>query len=270
MSHEASRKTALVTGASAGIGAAFARVFAKEGFDLVLTALREDRLRRLAAELKTAHDANALCVTADLEDPTAPQALYDRVKSEGVNVDALVNNAGYGMPGRYQSTPWEAHARFIQIMVTAPSQLTYLYEADMVERGYGRIINVASLAGLLPGPAGHTLYAGVKSYLIKLSESLTLEHAGDDINVCAVCPGFTYSEFHDVVGNRENVSKLPKFLWMDAETVAREGYDAVMAGRAVCVNGSINKLLSGLNKLLPYSLGVEMMRRNSRRARVDD
>lgn len=270
MSNEASRKTALITGASAGIGAAFARVFASEGFDVVLTARREDRLKELAAELKTANGTNALCIAADLEDPAAPQALYDRIKSEGVDVDVLVNNAGYGVPDKYQSSPWGRHARFIQIMVTAPSQLTHLYEADMVARGYGRIINVASLAGLLPGPAGHTLYAAAKSYLIKLSESLSLEHADDDVNVCAVCPGFTYSEFHDVVGNRGNVSKLPKFMWMDADTVAREGYDAVMAGQPVWVNGGINRLLSGLTKLMPHSISLGMMRRNSKWARSDD
>ncbi len=270
MSNEVSRKTALITGASAGIGAAFARIFASEGFDLVLTARREERLKELAAELKTAHGAKALCITADLEDPAAPQALHDRIKGEAVNIDALVNNAGYGVPDKYQSAPWEKHARFIQIMVTAPSHLTHLFEADMTERGYGRIINVASLAGLLPGPSGHTLYAAAKSYLIKLSESLSLEHADDDVNVCAVCPGFTYSEFHDVVGNRGNVSKLPKFMWMDADTVAREGYEAVMAGRPVHVNGGVNRLLSGLTKLVPHSIGVGMMRRNSKWARSDD
>ena len=145
------RMTALVTGASAGIGKAFADVFAKYGFNLILTARREDRLRALASELEAKHRIKAEVIAADLADPSAPEKLVAEIKARGLQVDALVNNAGYGVPGTYAATAWKDQQAFIQVLVTAPCELAHRLLPEMVARKKGYIINVASVAGMIPG-----------------------------------------------------------------------------------------------------------------------
>ena len=151
--------------------------------------------------------------------------------------------------------------------MTAPTELCHRLLPGMRARGHGRIINVASLAGHVPGSAGQTLYAGAKSYLIKLSQALHLEYRDDGVNICALCPGFTYSEFHDVTGSRAMMSKLPKWMWMDAETVVRQGLDAVERGDAVYVNGRVNRTIKAVFKLIPDRLALRMIGRQSRKFR---
>jgi len=260
-------RTALVTGASAGIGLAFARVFAGHGFNLVLTARRADRLEALAAELTARHSIAARALPADLADPGAPARIVDELSGAGITVDALVNNAGYGIPGEYVNTTWADQARFLQVMVTAGAELIHRSLPGMIERGYGRIINVASVAGLLPGPPGHTLYAASKAFLIKFSQSLTFEVGDRGVNVTVVCPGFTYTEFHDVNATRDLVNRMPRWMWLDAHRVAREGFDAVMSGRLVVVNGALYRGLTWLVRHLPQPLVLSATRRQSRRYR---
>ncbi|HET7064806.1 MAG TPA: SDR family oxidoreductase, partial [Rudaea sp.] len=211
---------ALVTGASAGIGEAFARELAARGTNLVMTARRRDRLDALAGELVSRNAIRVECIAADLADPQAPGQICAEIDRLGIAVDALVNNAGYGLPGHFHAQPWQAHAQFLQVMVSSPCELVHKLLPGMQQRGYGRIINVASLAGLIPGSSGHTLYAASKAFLIKFSQSLALENAARGVNVCAVCPGFTYSEFHDVTGTRNIVSKMPNWMWLTAAEVA--------------------------------------------------
>jgi short-subunit dehydrogenase len=261
MSREGKGRWALVTGASAGIGTELARVFADHGFGVVLTARREDRLQALARELEPRVPVRV--VAADLADPDAPAQLH-RATAD-IAVDALVNNAGFGAKAAFTDDDWESHAALIQVLVTAVVQLTHLYLPGMVSRRYGRILNVASVAGLLPGAPKRTLYGPAKAFVIKFSEALAGEHVGDGVHVTALCPGFTYSEFHDVAGNRAEVSRLPKLLWMDAATVARQGYEAVMAGRAVYVNGPVNRAITAMTRLVPMRVSAAMIRRQSLR-----
>jgi len=248
------RRTALITGASSGIGAAFADVFAAEGFDVVLVARREDRLRALGADLERRHGRRAHVLPADLSRPEAPGDVCAALLARGLTIDALVNNAGYGVPGTYLAVPWETHQAMLQVMVTGLAELTHRLLPGMLERGYGRVVNVASLAGLVPAPAGHTLYAASKALLIKFSEALAHEVGPRGVHVTAVCPGFTRSEFHDVTGTREKVDRLPGWLWMDADVVARQGFDAVMAGEPIYVNGRANRAIAFCVRQLP--LGV--------------
>jgi short-subunit dehydrogenase len=124
----------------------------------------------------------------------------------------------------------------------------------MAARKWGRVINVASLAGHLPAPAGHTLYAASKAFLIRFSEALHAEHVNDGVHTCAVCPGFTYSEFHDVTGTRDQVSRMPGVLWMDAPTVAEQGYAAVMRGTPVYINGRVNRTIAWLGRVCPQGM----------------
>ena len=263
MTNEGRGRTALVTGASAGIGEAFARELARHGFDLVLTARRRDRLDALAAELEAKYGVRTLCVVEDLADPGAPPRLIGQVHAAGMEVDFLVNNAGYGVAGTFVETSWREQSDFIQVLVTSCAHLTHLVLPRMRERGFGRIANVASLAGLLPGTVGHTLYAAAKSFMIKSSQSIALEMRGTGVTATAVCPGFTYSEFHDVIGIRAQVSKLPSFMWMTSEDVAADGYAATMRGDIVWVNGPVNKGIAALGKLLPEAVALKVMEKRS-------
>jgi short-subunit dehydrogenase len=263
----ATRRRALITGASSGIGLAFARVFAEREYDLILTARRVDRLERLAADLRRDFGTDAVILPDDLADAAAPARLMTAIAEKALHVDVLVNNAGFGVPGSYASTTWDQQREFLQVLVIALAELSHRALPGMMERRWGRIINVASLAGLLPGVAGHTLYAASKAFVIKFSESLAVETAAYGIHVCASCPGFTYTEFHDVIGTRAQVSRMPKFMWLDADTVARASYDAVMAGVPVYVPGRINRTLSGLGRVLPRSVVWSLMKRNASKFR---
>ncbi|WP_339828311.1 SDR family NAD(P)-dependent oxidoreductase [uncultured Arenimonas sp.] len=248
---------ALVTGASSGIGADIAREYARRGKPLVLTARRVERLEALAAELS----AQVPCVVlaADLADPAAPASLFEQTQARGIFVDTLVNNAGFGVPGRYLSVDWKTHADSIQVLMTAVAHLSHLYLPAMEAAGRGRILNVASLAGLVPSSAGHTLYGASKAWLIRFSETLDQESRSRGVYVTALCPGMTYTEFHDVNGMRDKVSKLPKGIWLTSAEVARQGVDAVESGRARIVTGRSNKLIAGLSKYLPDRLARALL-----------
>jgi short-subunit dehydrogenase len=262
------RRTALVTGASAGIGEAFARVCADHGHDVVLVARRREKLDALAAQLRERHGISTHVVVADLADRDASARLVDDLDARGLAIDLLVNNAGYAVARAYARSEWHEQERFLQVMVTAVCELTHRLLPAMMSRHYGRIVNVSSLSALLPGIPGHTLYAGAKAFLVRFSEALAVETRGHGIHVCAVCPGMTYTEFHDVTGTRTEVERaVPRFLWMDAETVAREGYDAVMAGRMVWVPGLANRTIARLAGMLPERLVYRLSYGASRKMR---
>jgi short-subunit dehydrogenase len=258
------RRTVLITGGSSGIGEAFAEVFAVEGFDLVIAARREDRLRAVAERLHHRHGARVEVIVADLSAPGAAAGLCTEIAARGMTIDALVNNAGYGVPGVFLASPWERQHAQLQVMIVALTELTYRLLPGMIERGYGRILNVASLAGLVPAPAGHTLYAASKAFVVRFSEALSHEVARHGVHVTALCPGFTLSEFHDVTGTREAVSKMPSWLWMDAPTVARQGYDAVMAGIPIYINGRVNRTIAQLCRYVPLRIVTAVGRRFGR------
>jgi short-subunit dehydrogenase len=262
------RRLALVTGASAGIGAAFARILASHGYDVALTARRAERLDRLAEEISLRFGVEALTVTADLAEPEAPGQILDHLTAHGRTVDALINNAGYGLAGAYADTRWEDQRAFIQVMMTAPAELAHRVLPGMIHRKFGRIVNVASLAGLVPGSAGHTLYGGVKAFLVRFSQSLHMETAASGVHVSALCPGFTYSEFHDVNGTRAQVStSTPPWLWLGADEVAAAGYEAVEANRPICVPGAPNKAIAAVSKLIPDEWTLALMASQSSRLR---
>jgi short-subunit dehydrogenase len=263
----APRRRALITGASSGIGLAFAHVLAAHGHDLILTARRQERLERLAADLKAQHGTEVCVLVEDLASTIACNRLMAAVAARGLQVDILVNNAGFGVPGRYTATTWKQQQDFLQVMVVAVAELTHGLLPGMIDRQWGRIINVASLAGLLPAVAGHTLYAAAKAFVIKFSEALALENRRHGIHVTASCPGLTLSEFHDVTGTRAQVSTMPRFMWLDAADVARGSYEAVMAGIPVFVPGRVNKTLRTLARLLPQSLVWWLMQRNASKFR---
>lgn len=254
MPREGNGRTALVTGASSGIGRAFAEDLASRGYALVLTARRLDRLESLADELRARHQVAVRVEAADLADQDAPARLADTLARDGVAVDVLVNNAGYGLAGAFLANSWVDHQRFLQVMLVAVCDLTYRLLPDMVERGWGRVINVSSVAALVPSPAGHTMYGASKAFLVRFSEALGAENRARGVHVTAVCPGFTYTEFHDVLGTRQMMGGIPRLMWLDAADVAREGYDAVMRGDPVVINGRVYRGLVWLSRVAPSPL----------------
>lgn len=255
---------ALVTGASSGIGEQIAREYARRGVPLVLTARRADRLHTLADALRAQVPVEV--VSADLADPAAPAALVAELERRGVQIRILVNNAGYGMPGRYRSSDWAEHAAFLQVMVAAVCELTWRLLPSIRASGQGRILNVASFAALMPAADGQTLYAPAKGFLLAFSEALALENADRGVHVTALCPGFTWSEFHDVTGTRARMRVSPT-MWLQATDVARAGIDGNERGQVLVVPGWRYRLLHEIVKLLPHRLAMGLMARNSRKVR---
>ena len=261
-----SKRTILITGASAGIGAALARVYAEKGGDLILTARREAALTVLADEIIARYGVTATVILADLADPEAPARLVEAIAARGLVVDGLINNAGFSRTTGFLATHPAQHAAMVQVMLSAPVALSRLLLPGMVERGFGRIINVASLAGQMPATGGDTLYGPIKSFLIKASQGLWLETRGTGVHVTALCPGYTLTEFHDVNGSREQVaSAYPPWMWQTAEHVARVAYDACEADRPRVTPGAMNNVLATLGKLLPDSLALNMVAGHARR-----
>ena len=181
----------------------------------------------MAEELTVTHGVAATVVPEDLSDPAAPERLVAAIAALGLTVDGLVNNAGFSRVTGFLDTDLGAHRAMIQVMLTAPVELSRLLLPGMIERGFGRVLNVASLAGQMPATGGDTLYGPIKSFLIKASQGLHLETRGTGVHVTVLNPGYTLTEFHDVNGSREQVSSAyPPWMWMDAARVARIGYDA--------------------------------------------
>ena len=236
------RRTALVTGASAGLGAEFARQLAARGTDLLLVARREERLKELASELSQRHGVEASVFAADLAEPEAPERIERFAAEHGIAVDWLVNNAGIAGPHLLDDRDWQEQRAFLELMMLSVTQMCHRFIPPMRERGFGRVINVSSFAGRLARPAGAN-YGPAKAYLVALSEELALDLKGSGVNVSALCPGFTHTDFHEVAGLQEMKAGLPKLLWYDAATVVREGIEAVEKGRAILVSGRLYRWL---------------------------
>ncbi len=246
----AKRRNALITGASAGIGQAFAHLLAERGFDVVLVARRRERLDAVAAEVSGRHGVRTRVIVEDLADATAPARIDAHLRLAGITIDVLVNNAGYSLRGDFLGSAWQAHRDFLQVLMLSVVELTHRLLPGMVERGYGRVINVSSLSSFAPEQRG-SLYGPVKRFVTSWTRALSLELAGTGVHVTASCPGFTTSEFHDVLGNRQHMDKLPQWLWMSAEAVALQSWEAVERNEPVAIPGKVNQLIAGLCAVLP-------------------
>jgi hypothetical protein len=264
------RKLALVTGASAGLGEAFARAYAARGLDVALVARRADRLEALAAELKSAHGVEALVIPADLALFEAQAPVMAALARHGREVDVLVNNAGFGIAQSFAGVPWSRQRDFLMTMVVTPCALAYAVIPGMVARGGGAIVNVASLAAFSPGVAGNSLYPGAKSLLIKFSQALEAEYGPKGIKVTAVCPGFTRTEFAQAAGVHEIMQAENRRLWQTAEQVVEETVRANDAGRLVLVPGWHNKVAAALMKTLPEPLVRALIAAGSAKYHLED
>ncbi len=253
------RRLALITGASSGIGAAFAEAYAARGVDLVLVARRVERLEAIAWKLASEHGVLAHILAIDLAEPAAASTIAAELKARGLSPDILVNNAGFSIAHTFLATPWEQQRDFIQVQVTTAAELCHRLMPAMVERRWGRVVNIASVVAFSPGAKGHTLYPAAKSFLVKMSRSLATEVKAQGVHVTAVCPGQTESEFADANGTRTLVSR-GGFMTQKAEDVAAAGIRASEAGREVIVTGLHNKIAAVAMRLLPESLTAAIIR----------
>jgi short-subunit dehydrogenase len=259
----------LITGASAGLGAAFARAYAARGHDLALAARRVDRLDALAAELARAHGIEAFSIGVDLAVFEAEKTVLDAVAARGRVVDVLINNAGFSIPQSFAAVPWERQRDFLMTLVVSACGLAHAVIPGMVERGRGAIINVASLAGFAPGMAGHTLYPAAKSFAIKFSEALHEEYGPKGVRVTAACPGFTHTEFALANGTQAVMDASPRMFFQTAGPVIEASIRANERGKVVFVPGWHNKVAAGLLHYLPEPIVKRVLRTGSRRFHLD-
>ncbi len=243
-------ETVLITGASAGLGTEFAKLFAADGSNLVLVARRLDRLEGLARELQKRYGVGVRVEARDLSQPGAAQDLFDTLQRDNVRVDILVNNAGFGQKGNCAELPVDRQVQMIQVNIAALTHLTRLFLPGMLERAKGGILNVASTAGFQAGP-GMSVYYATKAYVLHFTEGLAGELRGTPIKVTCLAPGPTATEFAEQADLER--SRLFNFGLMDAETVVRAGYRGFRRGRVLVIPGLKNRLVAFSVRLAPRS-----------------
>jgi short-subunit dehydrogenase len=239
---------ALVTGPSAGIGAAFARLLAREGYDLVLVARDEARLKALATELEVSLRTHCEIIVADLTTIEGLQLAEQRLGDQARPVEVLVNNAGFGLPTRFVESSIEDEERQLDLLVRAPMRLTHAALPGMIARGRGYVINVGSIAAFIPA----NTYSAAKSWLTYFSESLHEQLQDTGVRVSVVAPGYTHTEFHQRAGM--DMSQVPEALWLDAADVADQAWLDAQRGKALSVPGLQYRTLAGATQFLPRSL----------------
>jgi short-subunit dehydrogenase len=239
---------ALVTGASSGIGEAFARALAARGDDLVVVARDEARLEQLAESLEQEHGVEVEVLASDLASPKGCAVVEARLETSDPAVDLLVNNAGVGTFGRFAGLPGAAEARQVRLNVLAVVQLSHAALPGMIERGRGGVINVSSLAGHQPTPLNAT-YGATKAFVTSFSHALHEEVRGTGVNVMVLCPGFTRTEFQERAGI--DPGAVPSFMWQSADAVVAAALQAYEHGRAVCVPGRLNQAGAVFSSALP-------------------
>jgi uncharacterized protein len=245
---ELANKVALVTGASSGLGVDFARQLAARGANLILVARREDQLRAVAAEIEKKYAVSAQAIALDLASPGAPQMLYDQLHQNGIKVDVLVNNAGFGIYGDFAAVPWEREKEMLDVDIVALTHMTKLFLQDMLAARYGYILQVASIGAYQPSPS-YATYSAAKAYVLSMGEALNYELRHSGVSVTVVSPGVTATEFLKVAG--QSPSLYQRTMMMDSQTVARIGIDCMLRRRPSVVPGFMNSLVAFSMRLMP-------------------
>jgi uncharacterized protein len=252
-------KTVLITGASSGIGLNFSHKFAGSGHDVILVARSEGKLMNLSQEIESKYGVKAHVLTSDLSNPEAPKKLYEEVKAKGINVDILINNAGFGLFGEFEETEMSKELDMIQVNITALTELSKYLGKEMVMRKSGQIVNVASTAAFQPGPLMAVYYA-TKAYVLSLSEALANEWAPHGVKVSALCPGATKTGFSDAAELQS--SKLFQSGVMSVEDVVEEGFKQMMTNtKTVIVPGMKNRILTQSIRFMPRKMVTSIVRK---------
>ncbi|SFA81443.1 MULTISPECIES: SDR family oxidoreductase [unclassified Bacillus (in: firmicutes)] len=245
------KKTVLITGATSGLGYEFVKLFAADGYDLVLVARNENIMRQIQKEYPY---TKITVITKDLGEPSAALDVFTAVENNGIEIDVLVNNAGFGLLGEFDRLDIQKQSNMIQLNVTALTELTYYFLPQMKQRKSGRIMNVASTAAFQPGPMMAVYYA-TKAYVLSFSEALVEELSGSGVTVTTLCPGATKTNF----GSVANVEKTKMFSKaMSSEVVAKQGYAALMNGNRVMITGGMNKVGAIAAKFMPRSISAKI------------
>ena len=248
----------LITGASNGFGMEFAKLFAQDGYNLILVARSTDRLKKLGYDLQDEHQLEHVCIiTSDLTRPEAPQEVYDEVTGSGIQVDVLVNNAGAGLHGFFYETDLEREQAIIQLNINTPVALTKLFLREMRLRNEGKILNVASVVSFMPSPL-MAIYGATKAFVLSFSEALTNELQDTNITVTALCPGASNTMFFRRAGASH--TKAANGSLSEPADVARDGYNALMKGEMRIVSGLMNKVQTTASGILPDSATAATMR----------
>lgn len=252
MTKELAGKTALVTGASAGMGVDFADRLALRGADIIVVARREKQLRDVAADLEADHGVDTDIIAMDLARPEAGAELYEEVHRRGHQVDILVNNAGFGICGSFLDSPWEQKEVMLNLDILTPVHLTRLFAEDMVDRGWGRLLQVASIGAFQPTP-NYAAYAAAKSFVRSWGEAIDFELRDHGVSCTVVCPGVTETEFFDSAGQTRR-TWFQKLTIMESSTVAEVGVKAMIRQRTTIVPGFLNAFNAWLTRFFPRKL----------------
>ena len=251
--------TALITGATAGIGAAYAKLLAKEGFDLVLVARDLPRLKGVAKELSKLYKIKAETIKADLTKPAQLAKVEKRLANNSKPIEVLINNAGFGLKDSFLVSNLAKEQELLDVVVTAPMRLSHAVLPGMIKRNSGSIVNVSSVASFIAGGT----YSAAKSYLTVFSEYLHTELRDTNVKVSALCPGFTRTEFH--ARGKMKMSGLPNYMWTTVDQVVAKSWRYVKAGKVICIPGWQYMLLSSIARIAPRplvrKLGIKIRRK---------
>ncbi|MEA5572297.1 SDR family oxidoreductase [Calothrix sp. UHCC 0171] len=266
--HKQPKKTALITGAAAGIGYELASIFARDGYNLVLVDKNEQQLANVTNELKSKFGSLITMITKDLSLPTSSLEIYSQLQAASINVDFLVNNAGFGHYGFFADTDLTSELDMLQVNLVTLTHMTKLFVRDMAKRGQGKVLNVASTAAFQPGPL-MAVYFATKAYVLSFSQAIANELEGTGVTVTVLCPGPTESAFHVTTGMAETELVKGKKM-MDAATVARVGYRGLMANKTVVIPGVKNRILAETVRFIPRSLVTKFVRNMQELPSIDE
>jgi short-subunit dehydrogenase len=257
------KQTALITGASGGIGLELAKLFARDAYDLVLVARGSDKLDQVKTELEKRRGVSVRVISRDLSDPTAPRDIYQELDTAGIRIDALVNNAGYALFGPFAEAAEQEVLDMLQVNIMALTHLTRLFLPSMLARGHGRVLNLGSTAAFLPGPLMAVYYAS-KAYVLSFSEAIAEEVKGTGVTVTVLCPGATETGFQKRAAMEDSRLVAGRRL-SDAASVARAGYKAMMQGKTLLVPGLGNNIVPLMARLAPRRLVPAVVKRSQER-----
>lgn len=249
---------ALITGASSGFGYEYARMFARDGKNIVVLARSRDKLEGLARELEKQHGTKVVVLARDLSDPKAPQEVFSELQQAGIVVDVLVNNAGFAVCHQFAESDWQREAEMLQVNVVALTQMTKLFLGPMLRRKSGRIMNISSIVGWAPMP-WWSVYAASKAYVLSFTEAVARETRGTGVHVICFCPTLTPTQFFQKSGGDTCAAYRRRFLFMDADKAARLGYRALASGKTCSIAGLQPNLVAFfMTRFLPRSAAIEI------------
>lgn len=252
------KRTALITGASSGLGIEFAKIHSAKGDNLVLVARSKDKMNLLKAEIEKRHDVSVYVIGRDLSDPGACKTIFNELKTQKIHIDYLINNAGFGDFGLYAQCNWEKQLQMINLNVTSLAYLTRLFLPEMIKNKYGKILNIASTAAFQPGPT-MSVYFATKAFVLSFSEALANEVNDTGVTVTALCPGATATGFKTAASL--DTSALFKGSIAGSKEVAEFGYKAMMKGKTVVIHGFKNKIMAGSSRFAPRKMVTAIARK---------